>query len=63
VRVAVARKLGIRLWIMLRTRLIMKSSVVADRSSKAVQPVWGCLKSGMVRTVTGRLIRRPGLPG
>jgi hypothetical protein len=35
-RVAVARKLGIRLWIMLRTRLITKSSVVAGRSSKAV---------------------------
>ena len=41
----------------------MKSSVVADRSSKAVQPVRGCLKSAMVRTVTGRLIRLPALPG
>src|SRR5215468_5340182 len=46
------------------TRLTTKSSVVADRSrKKVVQPVRGCLKSGMVRTVTGRLIRQPALPG
>ena len=62
-RVAVARKLGIRLWIMLRDEIDYKSSVVADRSSrKAVKPMRGCLKAGMVRTVTGRLIRRPALP-
>ena len=41
------------------TRSIMKSSVVVDRSSQAVQPVRGCSKSGMVRTVTVRLIRLP----
>ena len=45
------------------TRLTTKSSVVADRSTKVVQPVRGCLTSGMVRTVTDRLIRRPALPG
>lgn len=34
------------------------------RSSKAVPPVRGCLKRGLVRIVTGRLIRRPApLPG
>ena len=32
------------------TRLITKSSVVADRSSKAVQPVRGSLKSRMARS-------------
>jgi hypothetical protein len=41
------------------TRSITKNSVVADRSSKAVPPVRECLKSGMVRTVTVRLIRLP----
>jgi hypothetical protein len=30
-----------------------------DRSNKAVQPVRGCLKSGMVPTLTVRLIRLP----
>ena len=39
-RVAVARKLGIRLWIMLRGQIdYEESSVVVDRSSQAVQPV------------------------
>jgi hypothetical protein len=42
-RVAVAGKLGIRLWIMLRDHSIMKSSVVVDRSP-AVPPVRGCLE-------------------
>src|SRR5215831_7387046 len=32
------------------TKLITKSSVVADRSNKAVQPVRGSLKSRMVRS-------------
>jgi len=40
------------------TRLITKSSVVVDRS-KAVMPVRGCLKRGLVRMVTVRLIRLP----
>jgi Transposase IS116/IS110/IS902 family len=58
--VAVARKLGIRLWIMLRIRSNTTSSVGEDRSSrKAVMPVRGCQKRAMVRTVTGRLIRLP----
>ena len=36
------------------------SSVVVDRSSRrAVMPVRGCQKRGMVRKVTGRLIRLP----
>ena len=39
-------------------RSITKSSVVVDRS-KAVPPVRGCLKSGMVRIVTVRLNRLP----
>jgi len=39
------------------------SSVVVDRSSrKAVMPVRGCQKRGMVRKVTGRLIRATRLP-
>jgi hypothetical protein len=41
----------------------VKTSVVAGRSSKAVQPVRGCQKRRMVRIVTGRLIRLPALPG
>ena len=54
---AVARKLGIRLWIILRDQ-IESSSVVLDRSSrKAVMPVRECQKRRMVRKVTGRLIR------
>ena len=41
-------------------RLSTTSSVVVDRSSrKAVTPVRGCQKRGMVRKVTGRLIRLP----
>jgi hypothetical protein len=62
--VAVARKLGIRLWILLRDQIEYTSSVVADRSSrKAVMPVRGCQKRPMVRKVTGRLIRLPASPG
>jgi hypothetical protein len=58
--VAVARKLGIQLWIMLRDQIAYNGSVVVDRSSrKAAMPVWGCQKRRMVRKVTGRLI---GLP-
>jgi transposase len=41
-------------------RLSTTSSVVVDRSSRrAVMPVRGCQKRGMVRTVIGRLIRLP----
>ena len=41
-------------------RLSTTSSVVVDRSSrKAVRPVRGCQKRGMVRKVTGGLIRLP----
>jgi Transposase IS116/IS110/IS902 family len=57
-RVAVARKLGIRLWIMLRDQIGTTSSVVAARCNrKAVVPVRGCQKRAMVRKVTGRLNR------
>ena len=52
-RVAAARKLGIRLWIMLRDQIDYHEFVVVDRCSrKAVMPVWGCLASVMVRRVT-----------
>jgi hypothetical protein len=41
-------------------RLSTTSSVVVDRSTrKAVMLVWGCQKRGVVRKVTGRLIRLP----
>jgi hypothetical protein len=59
-RVAAARKLGIRLWIMLRDQIDTKSSVVVDRGNRAVVlPVRECLDGVMVRKVTVRLIRRP----
>jgi len=61
--VAVARKLGIRYGSCCGMRLIIGSSVAADRSSRtAVQPVRGCLKRGLVRKVAGRLIGLPALP-
>ena len=45
------------------TTLSTTNSVVVDRSSrKAVMPVRGCQKRGMVRKVTGRLIRLTHLP-
>jgi hypothetical protein len=57
-KVAAARKLGIRLWIMLRDQIDYPSSVVVDRCSRrTVMPVRGCLERARVRTVTGRLIR------
>jgi transposase len=49
-RAAVARKLGIRMWIMLRIGLSTTSSVVVDRcSGEVVMPLRACQKCVMVR--------------
>jgi transposase len=55
--VALARKLGIRPWIMLRDQI--EYNEFYRRGRKAVTPVRGCQKRRMVRNVTGRLIRLP----
>jgi hypothetical protein len=48
-RMAAARKLGMRLWIMMATKLIMKSSVAADRCDrKTVVPMREYLKATLV---------------
>ena len=43
-RVAVARKLGIRLWIMLRDEIDYEEFCRRGQKHKAVKPVRGCLK-------------------
>jgi transposase len=49
-RVAVARKLGIRLWIMLRDQIDYNEFCRRGQMrQKTVMPVWGCLKRAMVR--------------
>jgi len=59
-RMAVARKLGIRLWIMLRDQIEYHEFCRrVQMQQKTVKPVRGYLKRAMVRTVTGRLIRLP----
>jgi hypothetical protein len=56
--VAVARKLGIRLWIMLRDQIEYNEFFRrGQKQQKSMMPVRGCQKRRMVRTVTGRLIR------
>jgi hypothetical protein len=59
-RMAVTRKLEIRLWIMLRDQIDYQSSVAGDRCVRTTaMPVRGCLKRALVPSVTGRLIRLP----
>ena len=47
-RIAVARKLGIRLWIMMRDQMITKSSAVAESCDRKGKPMRGCLISTVV---------------
>jgi len=59
-RVAVARKLGIRLWIMLRDEIDYQEFCRRGQiQQKTVRPVVGCLRRAMVRKVTVRLMRLP----
>jgi len=59
-RVAVARKLGIRLWIMLRDQIdyneFCRRGQMRQKNGDACA---GCQRRAMVRTVTDRLIRLP----
>lgn len=48
-RVAVARKLGIGCGLCCGMRLIIKSSVVADRGNQVVRPVVGMPETGKVQ--------------
>ena len=57
-RVAVARKLGIRLWIMLRDQIDYEE--FCRRGQKHCGVVCaGCLKRALLRMVSDRLIRLP----
>jgi hypothetical protein len=58
--VAVARKLGIRLWIMLRDQIEYNEFCRrGQKQQKSSDACAGCQKRRMVRKVTGRLIRLP----
>jgi hypothetical protein len=58
--VAVARKLGIRLWIMLRDQTEYNEFCRRlQKQQKRSDACAGCQKRRMVRTVTGRLIMLP----
>jgi hypothetical protein len=58
--VAVARKLGIRLWIMLRDQIEYNEFCRrGQKQQKSSDACAGIQKRGMVRKVTGRLIRLP----
>jgi len=54
-KIAAARKLGIRLWIMMRDQLITKSSVAADSCGRRGKPNRGCLTSTVVLRSSDRV--------
>jgi transposase len=59
-RVAVARKLGIRLWIMLRDEIDYQEFCRRGERQQKTVGLWrGCLRRAMVRKVIGRMMRLP----